>query len=434
MTKPTLQTLRGFRDFLPEVALKRQWLKNKIVKEFERFGFDPLETPAVEYAETLLGKYGNEADKLLYLFEDRGGRKVGLRYDQTVPLARVIAQYQNKLPLPFKRYQIQPVWRAENTQKGRYREFLQCDADIIGDKFAPTADAEILTLAWSVFTQLGFRSFKIKVNSRTLIYKIVTDTFGTSSKTLLNNATFLIVTRALDKLSKIGADGVANELKKNGVPLLNIDRLLQSIQSSKYASYKELKGIDDTLYFSLQMAITNFSIPEEYISIDCTMVRGLDYYTGLIFEVIDQGYETSLAGGGRYDNLIAQFSGNNLPAVGFAIGFDRTLDIAIAKNLPPPQITSTKVLIAVIENYKEVFPASLNLTARLRKEGINTELYLFPQEKLDKQLKYADTKGIPFVAIIGAQEAADNTVTLKNMRTQQQQTLPLDKLLPLLRS
>ncbi len=430
----TAQTLKGFRDFLPEDAIKRKFVIGKITEIFERFGFDSLETPALEYAETLLGKYGDYADKLLYLFDDRGGRKVGLRYDQTVPLARVVAQYQNELPFPFKRYQIQPVWRAENTQKGRYREFLQCDADIIGDKFAPTADAEILALAWSIFAELGFRSFKINVNSRTLIYKIVSDTFGTSANALLNNTTFLIVTRALDKLSKIGAEGVVDELKNKGVPLASIDRMLQSIQSRTYSSYKELKGIDDTLYYSLQMAITNFSLPEEIINIDCTMVRGLDYYTGLIFEVVDGDNHTSLAGGGRYDKLIGQFTGENLPAVGFAIGFDRTLDLAIVKNLIPLQKTSTKVLISVIEDYKNVFPASLNLTTKLRNEGVNTELYLFPQEKLDKQLRYADKKGIPYVIILGPEEVAKNVVKLKNMQTKEQEELTIDQVIEKLRS
>src|SRR3989338_2552521 len=202
-----LQTLKGFRDFLPNDAIIRKRLIEKIINVFEKFGYDPLETPALEYAENLMGKYGEDADKLLYIFEDRGGRKVGLRYDQTVPLARIAAQYGD-IPKPFKRYQIQPVWRADNTQKGRYREFLQCDADIISDTNAPIADAEILALFWNLYNEIGFKDIKIAVNTRPLLKALTGSTDETE---------FLSICRSLDKLDKVGEESVKSELKAKGI-------------------------------------------------------------------------------------------------------------------------------------------------------------------------------------------------------------------------
>jgi histidyl-tRNA synthetase len=418
----TPRILKGFRDFLPEEALKRQYAIDIIRRTFELYGFEPLETPALEYADTLLGKYGDEADKLLYVFEDRGKRKVGLRYDQTVPLARVISQYP-ELPKPFKRYQIQSVWRAENTQKGRYREFLQCDADIIGDNFSPTADAEILSLIWSIYNKLGFKSFKLVVNSRTLLKTKINQAFGNPSK-IIDDQIFLKITRILDKKDKIGVDGVKTELIKNGYPYNNIINLLQSLKNK---SYRDLENEDRNLFYSLQMAIENFKVPEESLTIDPFMSRGLDYYTGLIVEGSDNNYKSSLVGGGRYDQLIGKFIGNNIPAVGFAIGFDRTLEAMELLNLMPNQSTYTQVLICMIEDWDKVFPTALNLTSTLRSKKINTEMYLNPQEKIDKQLQYANKKGIPYVIIIGPDEAAKNLVTLKNMTTGKQETLTLEK-------
>lgn len=421
------QTLKGFRDFLPEAAMKRQYVIDIIRKTFELYGFEPIETPALEYAETLLGKYGEEADKFLYLFKDRGDRNVGLRYDQTVPLARVVAQYPD-IPKPFKRYQIQPVWRAENPQRGRFREFLQCDADIVGDNFAPIANAEILSLFWAIFKKLGFKSFKIIVNSRTLLYYVIKESFGQDTKQLITDHIFLAITRVIDKLSKIGEEGVLKELSSKlvskGFPKINIERLIDSINSMKVKTYKDLEPIDKNLYYSLQMTIENFNVPEEAIKFDPTLARGLDYYTGIIFEGIDASYQSSLGGGGRYDKLIGQFTGSSVNAIGFAIGFDRTLEASTKLNLLPTAATVTKILITIVENWENTFPLALNLATKLRNSSINTELYLNPQEKLDKQLKYADKKGIPYVAIIGPNEVKNNTVTLKNLTTGTQQNIP----------
>ncbi len=438
MIKP--QTLKGFRDFLPEEAIKRQYLIDKIKSVFERFGFDPLETPALEYAETLLGKYGDEADKLLYIFEDRGKRKVGLRYDQTVPLARVISQYP-ELPKPFKRYQIQPVWRAENTQKGRYREFLQCDADIIGDNFPPTADAEILSLIWTIYSELGFKSFKIVVNSRTLLKKIYSETFYQTfgePKKLIKDQIFLKFARILDKKEKIGIDGIRQEFSKEGFAVNNINRLINSLENLSLKSYHDVKKLDNNFFYSLQMAIERFKIPESNIKIDPFMSRGLDYYTGIIVEGKTEDYNISLVGGGRYDHLIKKSTNNDskdnaIPAVGFAIGFDRTLEAMKELNLIPDKSTNTKVLVCIIENWKEVFPVALDYTHKLRGEKINTELYLYPQEKLEKQLKFANKKNVPYVLMVGVNETNQNMVTLKDMKSGEQKTITLDEAINILK-
>lgn len=419
------QTLKGFRDFLPEDAIKRQFMIDTIKRVFERFGFDPLETPALEYAEVLSGKYGEDADKLLYIFEDRGGRKVGLRYDQTVPTARVVAQYQD-LVKPFKRYQIQLVWRAENTQKGRYREFLQCDADIIGDSSPTTADAEILTLFAQVYKALGFNDSKVVVNSRVILRKLINESLGENP----SEEQFLSVVRSIDKLDKIGQEGVAEELKTKGISQEAITALFSKVQTWNAYTYKEIQQLDEQLASSLTMAIEHFNIPQETIVFNATLARGLDYYTGLIFEAAVEGYPGSLGGGGRYDKLIGSFTGkDDVTAVGFAIGFDRTLEVADSLGLLPKQATKTKVLVAYKDDGANVFSTALNLVATLRENNINAELFLNPQADLEKQIKYADKKGISYVAVIGPDEAANNVVTLKNMASREQKQLTSEDLI-----
>lgn len=419
-----LQTLKGFRDFLPSELIERNILLGKIRSTFEKFGFDPLETPALEYAEVLTGKYGEDADKLLYMFEDRGGRKVGLRYDQTVPTARVVAQYANELPKPFKRYQIQPVWRAENTQKGRYREFLQCDADIIGEVYSPLADAEILSLLYSIYSEIGFKNFQIIVNSRAVLEQMI------KSSNSMTQADFLSAVRSIDKMDKIGLDGVVEELKTKQIPNLDLDKLTKSLNDFSRCSWDELKekeGCND-LYYSLQMAITNFGVPEDFIKFDPTLARGLDYYTGLIFEVKVEGYSGSLGGGGRYDNLIGQLGGPQTPAIGFAIGFDRTLEIAKELQLINPQTTNTQVLVTYEDDGQDVFPAALNLTQKLRSQGINTEIYLTPKDSLDKQRKYGYKKAVTWIIGITAELLTKNTIKLKTLSNQKEEIININQL------
>ncbi len=390
----TPQTLKGFRDFLPKDALKRQYVIDKIRRVFERYGFDPLETPALEYAETLLGKYGDEADKLLYLFEDNGGRSVGLRYDQTVPLARVIAQYQNDLPFPFKRYQIQPVWRAENTQKGRFREFLQCDIDTVGTVSA-LADAEIIACSLTAFGQLGFTDTMVLVNDRTLF-----DNLNLTKKEII----------IIDKLEKIGRGEVIRQLSAAGRD--KADDILTKLGESKPT--EKLSQIFSTLesYGFTQGKDVQFSP---------FLARGLDYYTSSIFEVKIPAYSAgSLAGGGRYDKLIGTFIGSDVPAVGIAFGFDRIVEALNELSLLPESSTTTQILLTVFD--PTFTKNSAVTTAVLRNAGVNAETYPEPV-KLDKQLKYADRKGIPYVVIQGPDEAQRGVVKLKDMNAKTQEEL-----------
>lgn len=390
---PNLQTLKGFRDFLPEEARKRQYVINTLKKVFESYGFEPLETPALEYEEILLGKYGAEGDKLMYRFEDNGGRKVVLRYDQTVPLARVVAQYGNQLPTPFKRYQIQPVWRAENTQRGRFREFLQCDADIVGSSSVPS-DAEVITIVGKSLQALGFEKFTILINSREILKKS-----GATQNFL----------RVLDKQDKVTKDD-----------FLKLIAEAKEYDKQAYEYLKNSKSDDDP---SLKEIFKNRDFNLFYLP---TLARGLDYYTGIIFEVKIDGYTSgSVCGGGRYDKLIGMFAGKDIPAVGFAFGFDRILEAMEQFSLFPKDLATTKVLVTVFS--MELGADSIIVANKLREAGINTELWLEADTKLEKQLKYADLKGIPYVAIIGPDEAKNNTVTLKELKTQTQQSFKLDE-------
>jgi histidyl-tRNA synthetase len=396
------QTLKGFRDFLPGDALKRKYVQDLIENTFVSYGFDPLETPALEYAETLLGKYGDEADKLLYLFEDNGGRRVGLRYDQTVPLSRVIAQYGQDLPTPFKRYQIQNVWRAENTQLGRYREFLQCDIDTIGSS-STLADAEIIACTLDALKRLGFKKTQIQINDRGIF-----DTLGLSKKEII----------IIDKLDKIGEAAVVSELEKSG----------RQDSQSLFNSLRAAEKTDRLKEIFTALELSKF---EEGIDFrfDPFLARGLDYYTSTIFEakVLDLNSPLSLAGGGRYDKLIGSFNGSETPAVGIAFGFDRIVEVAQELSLLPEYKTRSQMLICTLgSNYLDL---SLTLANNLRTNGrVNTEVYPDPEAKLDKQLKYANKKGIPFVAILGENEVESQSITLKNMIDGKQTSLKLDQI------
>lgn len=393
------KTLKGFRDFLPKEAKKRQYVINALKKVFESYGFEPLETPALEYEEILLGKYGEEGDKLMYRFVDNGGRKVALRYDQTVPLARVVAQYQNKLPMPFKRYQIQNVWRAENTQKGRFREFLQCDADIVGS-ISPLSDAEVITVAAKSLEKLGFKNYKVLINDRSVLADIPKKAIA-----------------AIDKLKKIGEEGVLQELQKKGMSQSQATLLLNSIKVKEKTSV--LKQI-----FSYLKSLDVENSRLEFIP---TLARGLDYYTGMIFEIEVEGYSGgSVAGGGRYDNLIGIFTGKDIPATGFAFGFDRLIEAMEQLNLFPEDLVSTKVLITIFS--PELKEKSFEVASVVRTKSINTEIFLDENVSLEKQLKYADQKGIPYVLIIGPDEVKNNTAAVKNMKTGEQKTISLEKL------
>lgn len=408
MTKPTLQTLKGFRDFLPAEKRARDYVEDKIRRVFERFGFEPLETPTLEYADLLLGKYGDEADKLVYRFTDRGERDVALRYDQTVPTARVLSQYQNELGKGFRRYQIQNVFRADKPQKGRYREFTQCDADIFGVK-SELADAEILAVYAAIYQELGLTDLVIEYNDRETLTQTLTPyaTDGVSVASII---------QSVDKLDKQAPAEVAAELVAKG---LAPERATQALEAIKQATPSP------RLAEITRIAI-ELGVPEATLRFNPALARGLDYYTGLIFEGKIPGFTGSVGGGGRYDRLIPSLGGPDIPAVGFGLGFDRTVEVMLARELIQSGAT-TRVLVTIFG--QELQGQALQAAAALRTAGINTELYPDASDRLDKQFKYADKKAIPYALVIGESEAASGVVTLKNLATREQQTLPLDEVI-----
>lgn len=388
---------KGQRDFVAE----------KIRETFELFGYDPLETPTLEYAELLLGKYGEEADKLVYTFEDRGERKVGLRYDQTVPTARVLAQYQNELPKFFRRYQMQNVFRADKPQKGRFREFAHCDIDIFGTE-SEIADAEILATTYFAYKNVGFKNPKLVINSRKVLFDAL-NSFA-NEKVEVNS-----IIQTIDKLDKRTEEEVLTELKDKGVE--NPAGALAAIKSSK--PDKNLQNILDIL--------EKYGIPKKDYSFNPLIARGLDYYTGMIFEVQIPSYTGgSVGGGGRYDKLINDLSGLQIPAVGMAFGFDRTVEAARELGLIKQSTSLVQVLVTI---FSEIYlDKSLEVLKALRSKDIPSEIYPEVTE-IGKQIKYADKKNVPFVVIIGEEEASQNKVTLKEMASGESKLLSLEELI-----
>ncbi len=411
MSSP-VQTLKGFRDFLPAEKRKRDYVMAKMRMVYERFGFEPIETPTLEYADLLLGKYGDEADKLVYHFQDRGERDIALRYDQTVPTARILYQYQNELPRYFRRYQIQNVFRADKPQKGRYREFTQSDCDIFGST-DPIADAEVLAVFYAVYKELGLDSVSIEVNDRETLFSVLTP-FATAQVPVLS------LTQSIDKLDKQTPAEVTTELVRKGLTKTAAEQLLSELKNAK---------ISDQLQRIVDISV-ELGVPRKALKCNPNLARGLDYYTGLIFESRISEYAVgSLGGGGRYDALIGQLSGYNMPAVGFAVGFDRTVEALDSLGLLKATTQGTQVLVSVFS--AETASQSYTIAAKLRAAGIQTEVYP-AVDKLGKQFKLADQKRIPFVVIVGEDEVQNNTVSLKNMISGEQQVLPVTELIALL--
>lgn len=404
-----VQTLKGFRDFLPEQMAVRARVVDILRGVFEKYGFAELQTPALEYQEVLLGKYGEEAEKLMYLFEDPGERKVGLKYDLTVPLARVMATYRD-LPKPFKRYQIQPVWRAENTQKGRYRELYQCDIDIVGSS-SPLADAEIVAVIAESLNTLGFEDFSININSRKVLFKLM-------EQSGLPEDNYFSVIQSIDKLDKRTEEEVKDELNKKGFSSEQINNIFNAMSKAQPDDYlnKVIEianklGVEDRLYFSPSLA------------------RGLDYYTGPIFEtVVTEPKIGSITGGGRYDNLLKDIGGPNEPAVGTSFGLDRLVDVISELELKDNiSYSNTQALVTIFQ--ADMTGQSLELANSLRTANIKTELYPDENTKLDKQLKYADKKGIPFAVILGPEEINQNKFTVKDLKERTQRSVTFEELL-----
>lgn len=419
----SLQILKGTRDFLPSQYIIRKKVIETIEQAFERFGFEPMETPALEYAETLEGKYGEEGDRLIYKFTDRGGRMVALRYDLTVPLARTMAMYQ--VGEPFRRYQISPVWRADKPQKGRFREFWQCDADIVGSR-EMWADAEVIALTYVALKKLGFEHFTIRLNNRKLLNGMAI--YGGIEESQM--ASFF---RIIDKSEKIGWDEVKRELKDKNFSESAIEKTIGMIvyESQEAALLGKLKAIlkgvpvaqeGITELEEIENCLDNLGVNRNHVRFDSSLARGLDYYTGPIFEtVIENPRIGSISGGGRFDTLIGMFSGKDVPATGTSLGLERIITTMEELTMLPAIATLSEVLVTVFDRF--LVSVSLQVVTELRLAGINAELYL-KEDKLKKQLTYANNKGIPLVMIIGPEENDKGIVVVRDMRGKTQFSLP----------
>lgn len=445
MTKPSIPS--GTRDFSPSETAKRTYIFDVIRNVFRTFGFQPLETPAMENLSTLLGKYGAEGDKLLFKILNSGDAfakltpddlssaaaaslktcEKGLRYDLTVPFARYVVQHRSEIAFPFRRYQIQPVWRADRPQKGRYREFYQCDVDVVGSD-SLLNEVELVQVVDAVFQKLGI-AVTLKINNRKVLSGIA-DFMGAGDR-------LTEVTVAIDKIEKIGLDRVKQELRDQGVPDEAIARLqpvltltgapeekLQTLCGLLAASEVGMAGIQElrAIFGYLQQLK-----PACSVELDLSLARGLSYYTGAIFEVKANGAEMgSITGGGRYDNLTGIFGMPNVSGVGISFGADRIYDVMTQLGLfPESTLAGTQVMLANLGEREEAY--ALRLAAQLRKGGLSVEIYP-DRKKLQKQLEYANRRGIPYVVMAGEQEMAQQKISLKNLRTGEQQLLTEEEL------
>jgi histidyl-tRNA synthetase len=431
----TTQPARGTRDFLPDDIRRRQHVVGVIRDVYEHYGFEPLETPAFENIETLLGKYGEEGNKLIFKILKRGEHEhtgeadLALRYDLTVPLARVVAQYQNELPKFFKRYQIQPVWRADRPAKGRFREFYQCDIDALGST-SPLVEVELLGAVCEVLRRLGFQDFIVRLNHR----RALTALLECAGIPETRHAEALV---ALDKLDKIGVEGVEKELTGRGIdaaattaclkffsgvssddprPHGVIERLRQFV-TSHHAGPGAVNALDEIIQLS------DGTPAHGRIRIDPSLARGLSYYTGAIMEVAVPDLAGSLGGGGRYDDLVGMFLGRAVPACGFSLGLERIIVVMTERTMFPAGVAAGAVDVMVTIWNDAARADAVRLAADLRRSGLRVDVY--PEaDKLGKQFKYAGARAVPFVAIYGDDERARREVAIKDMRTGDQASMP----------
>ena len=453
MQKPSIP--KGTRDFSPEEMAKRNYIFNTIREVFHLYGFQQIETPAMENLSTLMGKYGEEGDKLLFKILNSGdcfagisdedlqcknplkfaakACEKGLRYDLTVPFARFVVQHRNEICFPFKRYQIQPVWRADRPQKGRYREFYQCDCDVVGSD-SLINEVELLQIMDEVYHRFGIRVC-IKMNNRKILTGIA-EIIGEADK-------IVDITVAIDKLDKIGLDNVNEELRSKGLTEEAIERLqpiiclsgtnaekIESLKTILASSEIGLKGVEE-MEFILER-LTHTPLRSE-LALDLTLARGLNYYTGAIFEVKALDVQIgSITGGGRYDNLTGVFGMEGMSGVGFSFGADRIFDVLNQLDLYPADSLNTTQLLFVNFGLKEE-TSLLPLVSKVRAAGIRTELY--PEfAKMKKQMSYADNKKIPFVAIVGETEMQEGKINLKNMLTGEQTLVTVEQLIEMLKA
>jgi histidyl-tRNA synthetase len=425
----------GTRDFLPEEIRRREYVVRIVREVYESYGFEPLETPAFENIETLLGKYGEEGNKLIFKILKRGEHEasgeadLALRYDLTVPLARVVAQYQNELPRFFKRYQIQPVWRADRPARGRFREFYQCDIDAIGST-SPVVEAELLAAVGDVLGRLRFESFEIRLNHR----RALTALLECAGVPEALHAEALI---ALDKLDKVGADGVLKELLARGVS----DKAAHAVLSF-FAGMKDVtdaaEGVDRLQHFvrgsetgraateDLRsiLALTAGTGAHGRIRIDPSLARGLSYYTGAIMEIAVPDLAGSLGGGGRYDNLVGMFLGRDVPACGFSLGLERIIVVMTERDMFPAKVSTGAVDVMVTFLTDGLRADALKLASELRAEKLRVEVYPEVSPKLEKPLKYASGRNVPVLAILGEDEQARGEVTVRDLQTRKQESAP----------
>ena len=412
------------RDFLPEDVRRREYVIGIIKRIYERYGFEPLETPAAENLDTLMGKYGEEGNQLIFKIlmrgehEKSGQADMALRYDLTVPLARVIAHHQSKLPRLFKRYQIQPVWRADRPARGRFREFYQCDVDSLGST-SPVIEAELCAAVADALTALGFSDFVIRLNHRQLLTSMLNALAVPESL----HGTALV---AVDKLDKIGVEGVQAEMASRGIAADAATGLIAMFDTVRQAAPDAPVGLDAAgesaranLAAILRLAAGTSAGGR--MQLDPSLARGLSYYTGAIMEINVADLAGSLGGGGRYDNLVGMFLGQSVPACGFSLGLERILVVMTERGMFPATVATTPadVMVAVFDAGDA--PHAMRVAARLRESGLRVLVY--PDgDKIGKQIKYADSRGIPFVAILGGDEIAQGTVTVKHLAAQTQHT------------
>ena len=415
----------GTRDFLPDDVRRREYVVGVVRDVYERYGFEPLETPAFENIETLLGKYGEEGNKLIFKILKRGEHEssgeadLALRYDLTVPLARVVAQYQNELPRFWKRYQVQPVWRADRPARGRFREFYQCDVDAMGST-SPTVEVEVIASVSEVLNRLGFRDFTIRLNHRQILSGLLQAAGIDPAK----HADALI---AVDKLDKIGADGVTRELAGRGVPESVVPALLSSFAAAGQLEWLRANagGSVPREAFETIETVTRLSegtAAAGRLKLDPSLARGLSYYTGAIMEIVVPDLAGSLGGGGRYDNLVGMFLGRDVPACGFSLGLERIIVVMTERAMFPESVAGAAVDVLVALWNEASRADALALAGELRQGGLRVDIYPEP-EKLGKQFKYASAGKVPFVAIVGDDERAQGTVSIKDLRSGDQQTV-----------
>jgi histidyl-tRNA synthetase len=412
------------RDFLPEDVRRREYVIGIIKRVYERYGFEPLETPAVENLDTLMGKYGEEGNQLIFKILKRGEHEasgqadLALRYDLTVPLARVIAHHQAKLPKLFKRYQIQPVWRADRPARGRFREFYQCDVDALGST-SPVIEAEVCAAFSDALTQLGFADFTIRLNHRQLL----TSVLSWCGVPEALHGTALV---AVDKLDKVGADGVRAEMASRGVEANAATTILEAFDRLRSSGFQtqiplDAAGQSGLANLAAIVSLAQGTSAKDRFLFDPSLARGLSYYTGAIMEINVPDLAGSLGGGGRYDNLVGMFLGQNVPACGFSLGLERILVVMGERGMFPATLATTPadVMVAVFDG--KDMPHAVRVAAILRGAGVRVTVYP-DSDKIGKQIKYADAQRIPFVAILGGDEIANGTVTVKNLAAQTQNT------------